>query len=77
MCGKSDKFGFCSLAHGGYKPEKDGICGDNKADFYWTSVETADNQKYAQLRGFRKEESYMIYNSYKKTWLLSVRCIKD
>lgn len=77
MCGKSDKFGFCSLAHGGYKPGKDGIYGDNKADFYWTSVETADNQKYAQLRGFRKEESYMIYNSYKKTWLLSVRCIKD
>ena len=77
MSGKSDKFGFSSLAHGGYKPEKDGIYGDNKADFYWTSVETADNQKYAQLRGFRKEESYMIYNSYKKTWLLSVRCIKD
>ena len=77
MHGKSDKFGFSSLAHGGYKPGKDGICGDNDADFFWTTIETADKNNYAEVRGFRLKKDYMIYSSLKKTWYLSVRCIKD
>ena len=77
MHGKSDKFGFSSLAHGGYKPGKDGICGDNDADFFWTTIETADKNNYAEVRGFRSKKDYMIYSSLKKTWYLSVRCIKD
>ena len=77
MLGKSDKFGFSSLAHGGYKPGKDGICGDNDADFFWTTIETADKNNYAEVRGFRSKKDYMIYSSLKKTWYLSVRCIKD
>ena len=77
MFGKSDKFGFSSLAHGGYKPGKDGICGDNDADFFWTTIETADKNNYAEVRGFRSKKDYMIYSSLKKTWYLSVRCIKD
>ena len=77
MHGKSDKFGFSSLAHGGYKPGKDGICGDNDADFFWTTIETVDKNNYAEVRGFRLKKDYMIYSSLKKTWYLSVRCIKD
>ena len=77
MHGRSDKFGFSSLAHGGYKPGKDGICGDNDADFFWTTIETAEKNKYAEVRGFRSKKDYMIYSSLKKEWFLSVRCIKD
>ena len=75
--GKNDIFGFSSLAHGGYKAESDGLCYESNKDFYWTTTEDTNDQNYAKSRGFRQDESYMTYNTFKKAWLLSVRCIKD
>ena len=75
--GKYDIFGFSSLAHGGYKAESDGLCYESNKDFYWTTTEDTNDQNYAKSRGFRQDESYMTYNTFKKAWLLSVRCIKD
>ena len=74
--GKTDVFGFASLVNGGYQTGKNGKFSQNDKQFYWTDTEDAEDEDYAKVR-FLQNTGNLSYETFRKTWSLSVRCIKE
>lgn len=75
--GANDIFGFSSLVNGGYQTGSNGQFSESDKMFYWTNSEDADNKIYAHVRYLKNSSENLCYEAFRKTWSLSVRCIKD
>ncbi|MBO5532196.1 MAG: hypothetical protein J5977_07040 [Fibrobacter sp.] len=75
--GANDIFGFSSLVNGGYQTGSNGQFSESDKMFYWTNSEDADNKIYAHVRYLKNSSENLCYETFRKTWSLSVRCIKD
>lgn len=75
--GKNDVFGFAGLVNGGYQTGPNGKFSQYERQFYWTDTADAENEDYAEVRYLEKTGNYLAYETFRKTWSLSVRCIKD
>ncbi len=75
--GKNDVFGFAGLVNGGYQTGPNGKFSQYQRQFYWTDTADAENEDYAEVRYLEKTGNYLAYETFRKTWSLSVRCIKD
>lgn len=75
--GANDIFGFSSLVNGGYQTGSNGQFSESDKMFYWTNSEDADNKIYAHVRYLKNSSENLCYETIRKTWSLSVRCIKD
>jgi uncharacterized protein (TIGR02145 family) len=70
----TDDFGFSALS-GGYGSGDGGFGRASYLGYWWSATEYDANN--ARNRGMDYDSGHVGWNDYNKTYLLSVRCVKD